>query len=277
MSNYNSEEQGLIDSMPSLLSRTRASVSNVWIVEWLREGDQPTGQKLHGWMQGRRAGWSHLDVCRSRAEVMDSIARAASRAAASSMRLVLHIETHGGELGIEGQDGQGSVETISWDELRPCLVQLNRATGCNLLVFMAACTGFAGIGSLVGSDRAPALALIGSAAPLMDVQLLRGSKEFYRRLIAADSTLHEMAEAASIEAGDDVHFEPEVYPVLAREALIDMVMSRAKRGDPVGEEVSQQLWDQAMMIDLEPSNRDRFGLDVRKIVRVANSFYAARQ
>jgi hypothetical protein len=273
----NNDERELIESMPNLRPQASLAASNVWIIQWLHEADQQTGAELHRWMQSRRPGWSHLVICRSKADVIAAIDRAALFARQKNLRPILHIDTHGCESGIEGTDGKGGVEQIRWAELRAGFARLNAVTGCNLLVFMAACTGFAGIGTLLEFDRAPALALVGCDGIIFERQLLDGTKEFYRRLLANDSTLHEMASAASQEAGDDVWFEPEVFPTLARESLIDMIMERGRNGRLTQSDstLMQEIWDRLMMIDLAPENRDRFKLDVARIVEMAMSFYGS--
>lgn len=281
--NYTPDELELLENMPNLRPQVSLAASNVWIIQWLREADstagreadRQTGAELHQWMEIRRPGWAHLVICRSRAGVIAAIERATFVANRRKLRPILHIETHGCETGIEGTDGKGGVEQIEWVELRAGFARLNAVTGFNLLVFMAACTGFAGIGALLEFDQAPALALVGCDGAISERQLLDGAKEFYRRLLANDSTLHEMAAEASREAGDDIWFEPELFPTLARESLIAMIMERGRNGCLAQRDapVLQSMWDRLMMIDLAPENRERFGLDIHETISLATSFY----
>lgn len=280
---YTAEELELIERMPNLRAQVSLSVSNVWIIQWLREGDsaagltadRETGVELHQWMEMKRPGWAHLVITRSKAETLAAIERATLVAKKRNLRPILHIETHGCSTGIEGSDGKGGVEQIEWFELRERFARLNSVTQFNLLVFMAACTGFAGIGALIEFGRAPALALVGSAGVVSEKQLLDGAKEFYRRLLAGGSNLHEMASEASREAGPDIWFEPEMFPTLARESLIDMIIERGRNGRLRlrDAEVLQMIWDQMMMTDQSPENRKRFKLDVHGIVKQAVMFY----
>jgi hypothetical protein len=269
--------------MPNLRPQASLVASNVWIIQWLRDANPTTGRKadrqtgveLHQWMEMKRPGWAHVVICRSKAETIAAIERATFVANKQSLQPILHIETHGCETGIEGADGKGGVEQIEWVELRASFARLNAATQFNLLVFMAACTGFAGIGALLEFGRAPALALVGSDGVISEKQLLDGAKEFYRRLLAGDSTLHEMASEASREAGDEIWFEPEVFPTLARESLIDMIMERGRNGRLMQRDaaVLQAIWDRMMMTDLYPVNHERFNLDVNGIVKQTVGFY----
>jgi hypothetical protein len=281
--NYTTVELELIERMPNLRPQASLAASNVWIIQWLREADpasgyredRQTGVELHQWMEKRRPNWSHLIVCKSKAETIAAIERATFVAIKRGLKPILHIESHGDEAGIEGTDGKGGVEHLAWAELRASLARLNIATRLNLLVFMAACTGFAGISSLIEFERAPALALVGSAGKITDKQLLEGAMEFYRRFLAGDLTLHEMASEASRQAGDDMWFEPEIFTTFARDALIDAVMKRGRQGCLRQEDVDawQAMWDRLTMTDLFPENSERFGLDVRGIVREAMCFF----
>jgi hypothetical protein len=183
---------------------------------------------------------------------------------------------------------------FSRDELTDPLQQLNLATRCNLVVVVAACTGFAGVQALRRGPRAPAVALVGPDAPLMPRNLLEGTKEFYRRWLDEDPRLAGIAASASHQAGT-VAFECEPFAILAYEALVESLiksirpaerlrrtesprqrmlaetgLSASEIEDRLGLlppwEVVQQMWDQMFMIDLYPSNRERFSLDLRTIV-----------
>jgi len=281
--NHTPGELELIERMPNLRPQAWLAASAVWIVQWLHEADPATGRtedrqtgvELHQWMEAKRPNWAHIVICRSKADTIAAIERATFVATERKLKLILHIEAHGCETGIEGTDGKGGVEQIEWAELRASFARLNAATKLNLLIFMASCTGFAGIGALVEFGRAPALALVGSDGVILDKQLLEGVKEFYRRFLTGDSTLHEIASEASQQAGATIWFEPEVFPTLARESLIDAIMERGRKGRLMQRdaEVGQAVWDQMMMIDLFPENGERFSLDVHGIVSRAVSFY----
>jgi hypothetical protein len=122
-------------------------------------------------------------------------------------------------------------------------------------------------------------------------------KEFYRRLRDERPRLAEIAESASREAGT-VSFEWEPFAILAYEALVESLIrsmrpdERSKRAQRLRvrlltecglSEVEaearlagmpvlppwqglQQTWDEMFMIDIDPANRNRFGLDLRTIV-----------
>ena len=273
--------------------------TNVWIVEWLPPNEQHTGRLLHDWMKDRRPGWSAYYPCENKAQVIRAIERATIRAQQSEMIPVLHLEAHGGDVGLEGPDGTGRSELLTWDELTDPLQQLNLATHCNLVVVVATCTGFAGILAFRRGPRAPAVALVGPDAPVMPSNLLRGAKEFYRRWLDKNPKLEDIAASASREAGT-VAFEWEPFAILAHEALIESLITSIRPAErlrrtgrirqrmlaetklsaleiesrlallppPPSWVALQQMWDEMFMIDLYPKNRERFGVDMRAIVDV---------
>ena len=292
-----SAERDLIEQLPGPPESAEISATNVWIVEWLPAAEKQTGWMLHVWMKQRREGLSAYFSCQSKKEVIAALAKAIALSQRSALRPILHLEAHGDENGLEGPNGSGDAEALTWDELTSPLQDLNLATRCNLVVVVAACTGFAGIKALSRGPRAPAVALVGPSAPLTPSDLLLGAKEFYRRLLDAKPSLAKMAESASREVGT-VSFAWEPFAIIAYEALIENLVrsvrpaKRLSRNNrlrqrllretelPVSEvdarlatlssilpwETLQQTWDEMFMIDVEPSNRERFGLDFRAIV-----------
>lgn len=290
-------EREILERLPGPPEMAEIKVTNVWIIEWLSADDPHTGRTLHDWMKERRPGWSTYFPCRNKTEVISAIARATRRAQRSEMIPVLHLESHGGDVGLEGPDGKGGLELLTWDELTEPLQQLNLATRCNLMVVVAACTGYAGIQAFRRGPRAPAVALVGPDAPVMPRNLLWGVKEFYRRWMDENPRLADIAASASREAGT-VAFEWEPFAVLAYEALVECLIKSERPPERLGrrERVRQRMltetglsaseiesrlarlppfpswtelqqqWDKMFMIDLYPDNRKRFGVDMKAIV-----------
>lgn len=290
-------ERALIERLPGPPELAEIRASNILIVEWLPTGEIQTGRLLHDWMKQRRRGWSVHFSCGSKKEVLAAITKATEQAKHSELRPVLHLESHGGHLGLEGPNEHGGSERLTWDELTEPLQNLNLATCCNLVVVVVACTGFAGIQALRRGPRAPAVALVGPDAPVNPMNLLWGAKEFYRRWLDEKPRLAEITESASREAGT-VSFEWEPFAVIAYDALVGSLIrsmrpdERFKRTQRVRERLLkecglsesevearmaamptlppwqglQQIWDEMFMIDIEPTNQNRFGLDLRTIV-----------
>ena len=238
-------------------------------------------------------------MCNTKQEVISAIERATTRAQLSGMIPVLHLEAHGGNLGLEGPDGTGGAELLSWDELTKPLQRLNLPTRCNLIVVVAACTGFAGIQALVRGHRAPAVALVGPDAQVMPSSLLSGAKEFYRRWMDENPKLQEVAASASQQAGT-IGFEVEPFALLAYEAMVKQLIVSMRpdeyplRVDRIRQRMLaenrwsaaeiegqltllpqsvpssdlQRIWDEMFMIDLYPENRERFGVNMTAIVEL---------
>jgi hypothetical protein len=291
-------EQELFDSLLGPPAEAVIKPTNIWIIEWLATRDQRTGRLLHEWMEERRPRWSYYSECTSKLEVLSAIKRATTLTRKYRMIPVIHFESHGSEIGLEGPDGKGGRELLSWDELNEPLQMLNLKTRCNLIVVVAACCGFAGIKAFTRGPLAPATALVGPNTRIQTNSLLYGTKEFYRRIIMdQDPRLDEMAISASREAGN-VYFDWEPFAVLAYDAFAEQLifsmreyqqLNQIKRIREMMYEVCelsnadieqrlslisqsfkttliQQLWDKMFMIDLYPENRERFGVNWFEIV-----------
>jgi hypothetical protein len=179
-------------------------------------------------MEERRPRWSYYCACSNKFKVLSAIKRATNLATKHKMIPVLHFESHGNKTGLVGTDGKGGVELLSWDELNKPLQMLNLETRCNLVVFVAACIGFAGINTLTSGPLAPAIALVGPNAQIQTSSLLYGTKEFYRRMMDEKPRLEEMAISASRESGN-ASFDWEPFAVLAYDSLAEqLIFSRRK-------------------------------------------------
>lgn len=291
-------EADILSALPRPPVKGRIQCSHVWIMEWLRPSDVATGLTLHEWLLKRRPGWSRYTHCNSGSALIAAIDKATTEAQARGAKPVLHIETHGSTMGLAGPDGHGGEELLSWDQLIAPLQRLNLATRCNLLVFVAACIGFAGVQALVRGPRAPAVALVGPDAIITERQILDASKEFYRRLVDDQPELHAMAASASREA-EPVGIECEPFVLLAYEAMVEQLIvsmrptNRNARLDrlrtrlldetslsssaidermahfpKVIPKLAQSVWNEMFMMDLYPETRDRFGLDIHMIANV---------
>ncbi len=193
------EEEALLDRFRAV-ARTQGTlrVTNIWIVQWLAAGERETGAELADWANQHRPGWAAFYRCHSKHEVLEAIASAASHATVECSP-VLHIEAHGNEDGFCPDENGSSY--ILWDELTDPLQQINEASGCNLLVIMAACIGNAAVQSLTRGPRAPAIALIGPTEKISPRSLFEASKEGYRIIARGGASLDEIVSGMSSESG----------------------------------------------------------------------------
>lgn len=94
---------------------------------------------------------------------------------------ILHLDCHG------SSDTKGIVladdSFVSWSDLKPRLIEINRLTQCNLLIVLASCYG--GYLSQVcdPTDRAPFWGLIGPTGIVPSIDLEQGLSAFYRELL----------------------------------------------------------------------------------------------
>lgn len=96
---------------------------------------------------------------------------------------MLHIECHGDEDGFQFADGS----LADWDELKVPITELNVATGLNLMVAVAACTGGALAKVMRMGDRAPFWGLIGPTRTLTAGELEKAYAALYLTLLSTKS------------------------------------------------------------------------------------------
>lgn len=290
-------EIDLRDRLPGPPAMAEFRVTDVWIIEWLLPGEQKTGKLLHDWIQEQRPGCSTYSPCKSKMDVFAAIEGAITRAQQSKIIPVLHLEAHGDEDGLN--DGSGGPGLLRWNELTAPLQRLNLTTACNLVVFVAACTGFAAIKTFREGPRAPALALVGPDRSLTGSDILRGTKEFYRRWIDGCRKLDDIVDNASREV-EPVTFKLEPFAFLAFDAMAKWLINLARPDEqhrhiesirrrmrdlnkfteteierklshfspvPSGPYLQRQ-WDMLFMIDLCPANRERFGVDMAAVLEI---------
>ncbi len=157
------------------------------VLESLRESDKlRTGRRLFETVllpRVTQTGFvaSYYSIA-SRTEFFAALADVQS-AAAAGQRPVLHLESHGGENGIELSNG----ESVTWAELAGPLEGINRLSRMNLLVFLAACDGFNIVRSLHPTRRSPAWAIIGPTSSVSPLELQEATEAFYSALMTTES------------------------------------------------------------------------------------------
>ena len=218
----------------------------VHIVEWLRASDViRTGWELFNELEplgivSKPQVPVDFHRVETRAQFLDILKQFEQEYRQSGRSPVLQIESHGSQGGIGGDEG------IEWLELMEALIPLNRVTGVNLVVVLAACEGFYGVQMLQPDRRASAFR--GLLAPYVEVStgnMQKAFLAFYRTLFGrldGDTAVKAMNDAvdASQErfwliSADDAfktvnrsHFEEHCTPeALARRR--DRLMLRLAR------------------------------------------------
>lgn len=295
----NDAEKKLLEELPHPPHAGFAQIGGVVILEWLQDipSERRTGLELHQFLEQARPGWSRYIRCHTKNDLMDAINQAQS-----PQGCVLHIECHGCDEGL-GDGSSGSF--LTWDELNPHLQSLNQASNCNLIVFVAACTGFAAILALTKGPRAPAIALVGPDQNLSAQAVADASFSFYQTLMDGDSHLSVMSRSSTQES--NTHFETQSMVELAfevwlekmivdarpdnRDAAISAVRQRLinegqytpdkevvilKNFSQAQANAVQDLWDHFFMIDTHPENSSRFGVDFKEIARRIEKFHGRK-
>ena len=286
-------ERNLYRTLPRPPETAEIRVTNVWIIEWLPLNERSTGLELHESIERKRSGWSQYLRCGSKLEVISAIDQATAIAGQKNFKPILHIEAHGCSDYLQGPDGNTGKENLTWGELTKPLQRLNIAIRCNLIVFIAACVGIAGILALK-QGPAPAILLVGPEGELGPKQVVDGAKEYYQRLLDKDPDHSYAVESASREAVAVIEKEP--FAVLCHEAHCGEIITSLRPENReqkiqalylkyyiLGKDVRkeqveqlndptyvgnnwQKLWDNMFMIDLYPENRSRFGLNMNSVV-----------
>jgi hypothetical protein len=183
----------------------------VLILEWLKEGDQPTGAQLHEFLQC--VGYpSELVVCNSWEDVEQAL-QAATAAVGTKGIPVVHVETHGSNpwLGEPENIGFGPwVDSApAWSKLGALLAPLNVAAGFRLLVVSAACWGSGVMAAIEAGDHpAPFACALGLRTEVSEGKLRDAMREFYRCLRRGDP-LSDSVESAQrqLEAEQELRLE----------------------------------------------------------------------
>jgi hypothetical protein len=182
----------------------RLVIGRVHIVEWLNTGDDDTGRKLFDELQQIGAvsepkvevDFHRIDTA---GHLLGLLMAFTEQYRTEKRTPILHLETHGNQDGI-GAGGQ----SVAWRDLAEVLVPLNRLTGLNLVVVLAACWGFYGTSMLRPSfGPAPFRGLIGPNQKLSEEEVLKACLAFYRTVFVqrdGDAALKTMNESISASA-----------------------------------------------------------------------------
>jgi hypothetical protein len=243
------------------------TIGVVHIVEWLNAGDATTGQSLFNELESMGIASNPpvaVDFHRidTRGELIALLRRFEGEYQQTGRTPILHIETHGDE------DGLGTGAGIDWPELTEELIPLNRLTGLNLVVILAACEGFYGVQMLQPDRRAAAFrGLIGPNRTVTEDEVQDGCLAFYRTIFdtrdgnaafkAINDAVDPNAETFWLISAEDVfkivnrsHFEEHCTPeALARrrDRLVSRVARkhRARTGLDASQQLAQQWFDEA--------------------------------
>jgi hypothetical protein len=195
----------------------RLAPDYVLVVEWLAD-EMKTGKSLHDWIEAYPGAplSSRYVACKSAEDVLVTLRKAAADVATVGTPLV-HFECHGFGKQAGGAGGlaiaEGSGERLRWEDLWPELRAINIASGYNLIVVAAACSGdLVSYGALdcfqfvepLGLDAVqplPFMASLGFKDSVRPSGVRLSLREFYRALFKCPVIEHAVA-AANRELGE---------------------------------------------------------------------------
>lgn len=161
-------------------------VGAIHIIESLRPGDLPTGERLRDDLVPLTRPYGaqmtvHFWREPTRIALLDRLTTIADDVRLNGRAPVVHIETHGGPQGLQLTSG----EVVRWSDLKGPLTAINVVSRLNLLVLLGACDGAGLLEIIQATDRAPVWALIGPRRPVTDLEIDEAHRAFYRTLFSA--------------------------------------------------------------------------------------------
>ena len=171
--------------------------NQILVVDSIPTGEYNTAKRLFGDLQTYVVAYSpspavHYVRVETADEFIQRVLKCRKEAEEQDIVPMLHIECHGDEDGFQFADGS----LADWDKLKLPITELNIATGLNLMVAVAACTGGALAKVMRMGDRAPFWGLIGPTQTLSAGELEKAYAALYLTLLSTKSP------AKAIEAMD---------------------------------------------------------------------------
>ena len=278
-----------------LLYRTEVRFNAIYVLESLGPGEPKTGQDLYDsvvFPHSRALDGIHTEFASiaNERELHAKLAAITYAARNANHHPIIHIEAHGGADGIQLADGA----LVTWRSIVPRFAEINRACRVNLTVVAIACEGSGLTYSLMPSDRAPVVMLIGPSESMSGEALLQATRRFYAALVEhldfnrALEAMNEhlpfrdwpirpatseilfcrvfrkyLEEFATVDALKER--ENELIADMARTRNLNVLQTAALRASLRPQLADQRWWydhfrESFLMLDLFPENRARFGL-----------------
>ena len=231
----------------------RLTLGKVHIVEWLNQGDDRTGWKLFDDLQPlgiKSDPRVEVDFHRieTAGELLGLLLEFTEEYRRERRTPLLHLETHGERDGIGARE-----QELAWRDLAETLAPLNRLTGVNLVIILAACWGFYGV-QMLRPNFGPA-AFRGLIAPhrkLDEKEVLKGCLAFYRTVFSrmnGDDALKTMNDAIDPMRETFWHVSAETAFMLAFQNYL------AGDGSPEGAELLADGFATFQQLPEEPCGR----------------------
>jgi hypothetical protein len=178
--------------------------NQILVLDSIPKGEYNTAKRLFEDLKTHAAAYAPSPAIQyqrveSGDELLGSISSSKKLAKNNDVIPMLHIECHGDEDGFQLADGS----LLDWDELKPVITELNLATGLNLMIAVAACTGGALAKTMRMGDRAPFWGLVGPTKSLSARELEVAYRPLYLTLLRTKSPA-EAVEAMNAATQPDL-------------------------------------------------------------------------
>ena len=254
---------------------TLGAICAVVIIESLPAGDSPTGQRLRDDLEQFAISMGDLFAVRyvtaRSADELESllIELWAFVVESNGIGLCLQIECHGDKNGIQLADGS----SMSWDRLRPLLVNVNLASRMNLIFWLAACHGGYFITACRYHETVPFTVLVGPGSEIDPSTLLAFTCTFYTELFKTRNLTEALTVAGAVRP--DISYINFSAVGVFRVALA----ARIRRAPPelrvqvrAIEEPQFDQWRKAFFaLDQYPENADRFAITYAEVLAEVES------
>jgi Txe/YoeB family toxin of Txe-Axe toxin-antitoxin module len=212
---------------------------------------------------------------------------------------IIHVEAHG------NADNNGlilaSEESITWEEMKIPLAEINAVTHLNLVVCISACYGGSLASMLRTNDRAPCFFLVGPKKEMYPDDLLKDFTGFYEEILKTQSGSRAIKRLNKNLPGNDakyffttaerffeliwiqylrVYCSKENLDKRANKILNKLKETPHKYLPSINDlknllvKIHSKKFDESkeifFMMDLFQDNRDRFLVDYKKILKEAN-------
>lgn len=163
--------------------------NRIYVIESLGNSDRLTGEELYNdllrWKEYEHKGFeAYYYTIDNRTDFFSKLNEVNEKCEKKGFVPILHLEIHGTEKGLRLKSG----DTVSWEELYNCLIQINYSIGNNLFLTLAICHGAYLSRVIIPNKPAPFFGFIGSFDEISEDDLVIRYNEFYTEFFSSFDT-----------------------------------------------------------------------------------------
>ncbi len=172
--------------------------SNIFVIESLQTEDELTGRRLFnraiypGMAEKKLETNCEYITVASKQDFFDVLSTIKSKVIFNRIYPIIHLEMHGNKTGLQ----VANLETITWQELQPILIELNVLCKNNLFLTMATCNGGYIYNTVSSNLQSPFWGFVGAFEEVYEDEVLADFTNFYYEFLksldlnAAEAALH---------------------------------------------------------------------------------------